>query len=125
MSLPTNFQCADLICKFCGFLAQVKATTTVQRDRLPGRILGGAWRPQHEQIVAGIFQPLFIAGFSSSGRLESIHYIPAHVLQSAPQVFQPRAPLSPTARRAGWTGFIYDITQIPAVGISKVYPIDV
>src|SRR5439155_1185523 len=26
-SLPANFECADVICKFCGFLAQVKAVT--------------------------------------------------------------------------------------------------
>lgn len=25
--LPVNFECVDVICKFCGFLAQVKATT--------------------------------------------------------------------------------------------------
>jgi hypothetical protein len=42
VSLPRNFQCADLICKFCGFLAQVKATTTTGGDRIPSRILGGA-----------------------------------------------------------------------------------
>ena len=24
--LPTNFKCADLICDFCGFLAQVKSS---------------------------------------------------------------------------------------------------
>lgn len=90
-------------------------------DLLPQRVLGGAWRPQHEQILAGIFQPLFVVGFERSGRLHSIHYIPAHVLQSAPQAFQPRAALSANARRAGWTGFVYDLTEVPAVGISKVF----
>ena len=62
--LPTNFQCADVICKFCGFLAQVKATTLADEARLPDRILGAAWGPQHEQITAGIYHGLFIAGFS-------------------------------------------------------------
>ena len=53
--LPKNFQCADLICKFCGYLAQVKATTLADgTTELPTRILGAAWEPQHEQITAGI-----------------------------------------------------------------------
>jgi hypothetical protein len=82
------------------------------------------WRPQHEQIIAGIFQPLFVASFEASGSLHSIHYIPAHVLQSVPAVFQPRAPLRATARRAGWTGFIYNLSKLPPAGISGIYPSD-
>ena len=120
-SLPTNFQCADLICKFCGFLAQVKSTRLVN-GQLPTRILGAAWGPQRDQIIAGIFHSLFIVGFTPSKRLLSIDYIPGHVLQAAPHVFEPRAPLSATAKRAGWTGFNYNLTAIPPVGISRVYP---
>jgi hypothetical protein len=36
-------------------LAQVKAVVTLATDQLPDRILGAAWGPQHEQILAGIF----------------------------------------------------------------------
>ena len=119
--LPTNFQCADLICKFCGFLAQVKAVTLAS-DELPSRILGAAWGPQHEQILAGIFQPLFIAGFDRSGVLVRIDYVPAHILQASPGVFEPRSPLKQTARRAGWQGFIYNMSRLPAIGIERLYP---
>jgi type II restriction enzyme len=118
--LTANFQCADLICKFCGFLAQVKATRSVD-GRLPMRILGAAWRPQHEQILAGIFQPLFIAVFDTGGRLTSIHYVPAHILQSAPTVFEPRDPLSATAKRPGWTGFNYNLSKLPPIGVEEVF----
>lgn len=120
-SLPTNFQCADLICKFCGFLAQVKATT-LEGDELPSRVLGGAWGPQRDQILAGIFQPLFVVGFDASRRLVRIDYVPSHILQATPDVFEPRAPLGASARRAGWQGFVYNITRIPAIGIARVYP---
>jgi hypothetical protein len=122
--LPTNFQCADLICKFCGYLAQVKAMTTTN-DRMPDRISGAAWGPQHEQILDGIFQPLFVVGFDGSGRLRTIDYVPAHILEASPGVFEPRTPLSPTARRAGWQGFVYNMTKLPAVGVRRIYPAEV
>lgn len=115
-----NFQCADLICKFCGFLAQVKATTSID-GALPAKLLGGAWRPQHEQILAGIFQPLYVAVFSPTGRLTSIHYVPAHILQSVPTVFEPRNPLRSTAKRAGWTGFNYNLSKLPPIGVQEVF----
>ena len=118
--LGPNFQCADLICKFCGYLAQVKSTT-VLGDSLPDRILGAAWGPQHEQIVAGIYQPLFIVAFSPDGQLRSIDLVPAHILQASPNVFEPRKPLSATARRAGWQGFYYDLRQLPKIGFKRVY----
>jgi type II restriction enzyme len=118
--LATNFQCADLICKFCGFLAQVKSVTLVGND-LPDRILGAAWEPQHDQIIAGIFQPLFVCGFAKSGNLVSIDCVPAHILQAVPDVFEPRNPLGANARRAGWTGFYYNLSRLPRIGIKRVH----
>lgn len=119
--LPANFQCADLICRFCGYLAQVKAWTAQDdRQELPTRILGAAWRPQHEQILAGIFHGLYLVGFTKTRRLIRIDYVPAHVLQVTPSVFEPRAPLSATAKRAGWTGFYYNLSKVPVIGIERV-----
>jgi Dam-replacing family len=121
--LPKNFQCADLICKFCGYLAQVKATTLPQGStELPPRILGAAWGPQHDQITAGIYHGLFIVGFSSAGRLLRIDFVPAHILQATPEAFEPRQPLGPTAKRAGWRGFVFNLQKLPAIGIKQVYP---
>lgn len=119
--LPRNFQCADLICKFCGYLAQVKATTLSGED-LPERVLGGAWRPQHEQILAGIYHGLFIVGFSSSERLLRIDYVPAHILQTTPEIFEPRNPLGSDAKRAGWRGFYYNLSKLPPIGTTQLYP---
>jgi hypothetical protein len=121
--LPRNFQCADLICKFCGFLAQVKTTTVAaQAAGPPNTILGAAWRPQHEQIIAGIYQSLYIVGLTKAGRLVRIDYVPAHILQATPTVFAPREPLSQQARRAGWQGFMLRIDRLPEIGIHQVYP---
>ncbi|HSK49969.1 MAG TPA: DpnI domain-containing protein [Solirubrobacterales bacterium] len=118
--LQRNFQCADLICKFCGFLAQVK-TTKIEFDQLPRRIPGAAWGPQHDQIIAGIFHGLYIVGYRKN-RLIRIDYVPAHVLEATPQVFEPRAPLKSTAKRAGWQGFTYNLEKLPEIGVKRVYP---
>jgi hypothetical protein len=119
--LQRNFQCADLICKFCGYLAQVKAAT-IPGSEFPDRLLGAAWGPQHEQIIAGIYHGLYLVGFSPSSRLIRIDYVPAHILQTTPEVFEPRRPLSPEAKTAGWQGFYYNLTKLPAIGIHQVYP---
>ena len=33
--LRVNFKCVDLICDFCGFLAQVKTATVSDLDKIP------------------------------------------------------------------------------------------
>jgi type II restriction enzyme len=48
--LPNNFKCADLICDFCGYLAQVKAATVRDLDALPDSVLGAAWGPTKERM---------------------------------------------------------------------------
>jgi hypothetical protein len=118
--LQTNFPCADLICKFCGFLAQVKTYNLKASDALPGRIPGAGWRVQHEQIMAGIYHGLYLVGIRDADLIR-IDYVPAHILQACPDVYRPRKALSATAKRAGWVGFEYDIEALPAIGIQTRY----
>jgi hypothetical protein len=40
--LPPNFKCADVICDFCGYLAQVKTASALSIDLIPATILGAA-----------------------------------------------------------------------------------
>jgi hypothetical protein len=82
--LPPNFECVDVICKFCGFLAQVKATTGASGEP-PTRILGGAWLPQHERVIAGIFHPVYVVTYKGTS-LARIDYVPAHMLSAYPAV---------------------------------------
>ena len=58
--LPPNFKCADIICDFCGYLAQVKTTTSRDIDLPPKRLPSAAWSVQLERMKAGIYFPLFI-----------------------------------------------------------------
>ena len=103
--LPPNFKCADLICDFCGYLAQVKTLTVTALDSLPDTILGADWEPQKARMDAGIYFPLFLVLKSEQGT--AIFYLPADLQQ--PALFVPRNPLSSTARKAGWRGFRYVI----------------
>ncbi len=114
--LPTNFKCADLICDFCGYLAQVKAMTVNDVDVLPKQILGAAWGPQKARMDASIYFPLFLVLKSSSGA--SIYYLPTDF--QSPALFSSRKPLSSTARRAGWQGFLYMLSAVPEGGFIRL-----
>lgn len=106
--LPTNFKCADLICDFCGFLAQVKAMNVKALTPLPKQVLGAAWGPQKDRMDAAIYFPLYLVLKAPTG--QAIYYLPTD-LQN-PNLFVPRKPLSASAKRAGWQGFMYDLTTI-------------
>lgn len=106
--LPPNFKCADIICDFCGFLAQVKTATVSDPNKPPRSILGAAWGPQHERMKAGIYFPLYLV--LRSGRKWSVFFL-ATELQH-PKMFKRRKPLSVNARRAGWQGFTYDLSMV-------------
>lgn len=107
--LPNNFKCADVICDFFGFLAQVKAATVTNIDAPPKVVLGAAWRPQQERMNAGIYFPLFLV-LVDAGRRYSIFYLSADL--QLPELFTPRTPLSLKARRAGWQGFLYNLRGV-------------
>ena len=101
--LPTNFKCADLVCDFCGYLAQVKTASTANTNKLPKQLLGGAWGPQKERMDAAIYFPLFVV-LTSDQKTCSIYFLPADL--QTHEMFEARKPLSPNAKRAGWQGFI-------------------
>lgn len=107
-ALPRNFRCADLICDFCGYVAQVKAATVRDISRIPSKVLGAAWAPQIERMNAGVYFPLFLV--LAKERERAVYYLPTDLQD--PSLFEVRAPLSETARRAGWQGFIYRLDRL-------------
>jgi hypothetical protein len=114
--LPNNFKCADVICDFCGYLAQVKAARVKNIEKLPTQLLGAAWGPQHSRMKAGIYFPLFIVLVHL--RSSAIYYLSADL--QGPDMYVPRKPLSSTARKAGWRGFRYDFTAVSKLGIVRI-----
>ena len=115
--LPTNFKCADIICDFCGFLAQVKTSDNNRIDEIPKTILGAAWKPQKERMDSAIYLPLDIV--LKNGRDCSIYYLSADLQD--PGMFVPRKPLSSKAKRAGWQGFLYDMSKVNQYAIVRIY----
>ena len=107
--LPTNFKCADVICDFCGYLAQVKGVSASSLEECPPKILGAAWGVQRKRMNAGIYFPLFVVLINSDGKA-SIYYLSADLQDRS--IFKKRRPLSALAVRAGWQGFIYDLSLI-------------
>lgn len=108
--LPNNFKCADLICDFCGYLAQVKSTNVADEAVLPNSIMGAAWSPQEERMKAGIYFPLFIVLKRRSGQGWAIFFLSADL--QTPEMFVARKPLSPDAKRAGWQGVLIDCQSV-------------
>ncbi len=109
--LPPNFKCADVICDFCGYLAQVKTISSSVIGSVPKRVLGAAWGPhQKERMDAAIYFPPFLVLVALETKSCSIFYLSADVQR--PDMFQARSPLSPMARRAGWQGFVYNLESV-------------
>ncbi|HBM90432.1 MAG TPA: hypothetical protein DD400_00925 [Rhodospirillaceae bacterium] len=106
--LPKNFKCADVVCDFCGYLAQVKTSSVSDITVPPKKLISAAWKPQEERMKAGIYFPLFLVLVND--RAKAVYYLSAD-LQS-PEMFIKRKPLSSTARRAGWLGFYYDLEAV-------------
>ena len=104
-----NFKCADIICDFCGYLAQVKTSRVTNVNNIPNTILGAAWKPQLERMNSGIFFPLYLVLIDSKNK-NAIYYLSADL--QTKDMFKPRKPLSSSARRAGWQGFIYKLDDI-------------
>jgi type II restriction enzyme len=104
--LRTNFKCADIICDFCGYLAQVK-TMSQYTEILPDTVLGAAWSVQKERIDAGVYIPLFLVQVEE--RRKRIAYLAADLQDKS--MFSKRKPLSTEAKRAGWQGFLYTFSE--------------
>lgn len=105
--LPANFKCADLVCDFCGFLAQVKTVRSSDVEKLPDQLRGAAWRPIKERMDAAIYLPLYLVLTNPLSQNATVWYLSPDVQE--PEMYQPRQPLSEGTRRAGWQGVRYNL----------------
>lgn len=106
--LIQNFKCADIICDYCGFIAQVKTKKVQDITRVPKTILGAGWGPFKERLDDDIFFPLFVVLVDkNSPQKWSIYYLSTEF--QTLEMFIPRKPLSDKAKRKGWQGFVYNL----------------
>lgn len=115
--LRQNFKCADIVCDFCGYLAQVKTKRVSNIDRIPSTLPAAAWDPQKERMDAGIYFPLFIVLKKKDTKDFSIYYLSADL--QTPEMFIKRKKLKPTAKRAGWRGYTLDLRKAPEGSIVR------
>lgn len=108
--LPANFKCADLICDFCGYLAQVKTAKVKDVARIPKYVLAGAWGPQRERMDAAIYFSLYLVLATVDRKTYSIFFL-SRDLQDG-KMFTPRKPLSEDAKRSGWQGFRIELSEV-------------
>jgi hypothetical protein len=114
--LPANIKCADLICDFCDYLAQVKTVSVVDVSKVPKSVLGAARASQKARMKAGIYFPHFVV--LKSTRKLAVCYIPTEF--QLPKMFRKRAPLSKSARRAGWQGFTYNLSALKPTAVIRI-----
>lgn len=110
LGCPTTSKCADVICDFCGYLAQVKAARVSNIETIPNAVLGAAWGPQKDRMTSAVYFPLFLVLVATTRARYSIFYLSADL--QLPNMFKPRSPLSAKARPAGWQGFIYNLGPV-------------
>ena len=84
---------------------------------LPKQVLGAAWGPQKDRMDSAIYFPLFLVLKAPAG--QAIYYLPTDF--QTPNLFVPRKPLSASAKRAGWQGFMYDLTAIQNNALIKLF----
>ncbi len=63
-----------------------------------------------ERMKAGIYFPLFLVLVTKNWAQYAIYYLSAD-LQPL-EMFKPQKSLPPTAKRAGFTGFVYDLAPV-------------
>jgi len=88
----------------------VKTSRVKSVEFLPKTILGAAWSPQKERMDAGIYFPLFIVLVTGDFKKSAIYFLSADL--QTPEMFIPRKPLSASAKRAGWQGFLISCVNV-------------
>lgn len=110
--LPNNAPVADLACPHCAAQFELKAKTSVLGATLPD----GAYHTMLARITSATNPHLLVMRYDAAPgwRVRDVLAIPNFLF--VPDLIQARAPLGPTARRAGWQGCTILLGQVPEAG---------
>lgn len=98
-ALRPNTVVTDYVCPGCAARYQLKSTSR----SFGGSVTNSAYEPKREAILTGrVPHYAFLRYSPLRWRVIELFIVPGYFI--TPNVIQKRAPLGPTARRAGWTG---------------------
>ena len=106
-----NRPVADFFCPACQEQYELKS----QKSAFGMRVVDGALRTMLERLTSDANPNLLLMRYDLAGRaVTDLCIIPKHFFVR--EVIEPRKPLAPTARRAGWTGCNIRLDRIPDAG---------
>ena len=113
--LKNNSRFRDFECERCGNVCELKSTTS----SIKNQILGGAYQAMVDRISSGEAPDLLVMRRSAKESLvQELIIIPRSFLSL--DIIRKRKPLSSRARRAGWTGGVILLKNIPGVARVKI-----
>ncbi|MBI1197412.1 MAG: restriction endonuclease [Phenylobacterium sp.] len=109
--LPNNNPVGDLRCPACFDEYELKS----KRGRFGPRVTDGAYSAMRQRLVAKNNPHLMLLSYDGVAReATDIIVIPNYYFVL--DLIEPRKPLAPTARRAGWIGCNINISNVPPSG---------
>lgn len=110
-----NRPVADFYCPTCNSEYELKSKS----GTLNGKITDGAYHTMIQRITDNNNPDLFCLSYEQqSYRVKDMVFIPKYFF--TPNIIEKRNPLSPTARRAGWTGCNILIGKLPEQAKIKI-----
>lgn len=109
--LPNNSPVADFSCGSCDEQFELKS----QKSRFGRKVVDGALKTMTERLAAQDNPNLLLMRYDRSALMVTdLIVVPKHFF--TPHIIEPRKPLAPTARRAGWQGCNILLNGIPESG---------
>lgn len=114
LDVDNNAKVHDFSCSSCDDQFELKSFL----GKTPAKINDGAYDSMIKRI-ADIRSPhFFFLGYSQTYSVVNCFAVPNYLFQSS--TIEKRKPLASTARRAGWTGCLIKLDQIPEIGKIKL-----
>ncbi|MES2032653.1 MAG: DpnI domain-containing protein [Pseudomonadota bacterium] len=110
-AFPNNSPVADFGCIACGEEFELKA----KNGRLGRKVVDGAYGAMTARLKQQNNPNLLAMGYSrAQARVTDLIIVPSHFFTQA--IIEPRKPLGPHCRRAGWQGCNILLGDVPAAG---------
>ncbi|MBI3437373.1 MAG: restriction endonuclease [Proteobacteria bacterium] len=109
--LPNNSPVGDFACKACSEEYEVKS----QGSAIGKRVVDGAYKSMMERLAANNNPSLVLLSYDKIRKsVTNLSVVPKHFF--VPDIIQERAPLAPSASRAGWVGCNILLSKVPEAG---------